>query len=132
MTLAFILTGTMQGLWNTKLDGITINGNDTQVSTKDAIINSGTSLIIGDHDSIANIYAGIPGSSQVNETAVLPSDARFQYWTCTFVTELTVQWLTDSLENSPVQHDSECIHSHRWHSLQYFLGPFQTCRRKHH
>jgi hypothetical protein len=88
MTLAFILTGMIQGLWNTKLDGITINGNDTQVSTKDAIINSGTSLIIGDHDSIANIYAGIPGSIRLNQSAD-PLEV-FQYWACTFVTEFTV------------------------------------------
>jgi hypothetical protein len=86
MTLAFILTGTIQAYWQTKLDGITINGNDTQVNTTEAIIDSGGSLIIGDLDSIANIYAGIPGSNRLEGAQPLDN----QFWSCTFVTDLTV------------------------------------------
>jgi Eukaryotic aspartyl protease len=86
MSLAFILTGTIQAYWHTKLDGITTNGNDTKVSTLEAIIDSGSSLVLGNSGSIANIYASIPGSSRVNESDPLEN----QFWTCTFVMELTV------------------------------------------
>jgi cathepsin D len=75
-------TDTIQGYWQTRLDNITINGNDTQISTTEAIIDTGNSLILGDQISIANIYAAIPGSSRMNDSDL---------WTCTFVTELTVR-----------------------------------------
>ena len=91
MSLAFILTGLIQGLWDTTLDGFTINGNDTHVSTLGAVIDSGSPLILGDHESIANIYAGIPGSSRMNVSAESSENQKqFQFWTCTFVTDLTV------------------------------------------
>ena len=91
MSLAFILTGLIQGFWDTTLDGFTINGNDTQVSNLLAVIDSGSPLILGDRESIANIYAGIPGSSQLNVSAEsLLNQKQFQLWTCTFITELTV------------------------------------------
>jgi hypothetical protein len=86
MSLGFILTGTIQGLWDTTLDGFTINGNDTHVSTLGAVLDSSSPLIFGDHESIANIYAGIPGSSRLNVT----DPKQFQLWTCTFITDLTV------------------------------------------
>ncbi|KAH9989582.1 acid protease [Russula vinacea] len=63
--------------WHTKLDGISINGNDTEVSTLEAIIDSGSSLVLGNSGSIANIYASIPGSSRVNESDPLEN----QFWT---------------------------------------------------
>ena len=85
MSLAFILTGTIQDLWDTTLDGFTINGNDTQVSNLLAVIDSGSPLILGDRESIANIYAGIPGSSRLNVT----DPKQNPLWTCTFITDLT-------------------------------------------
>ncbi|KAF8473673.1 acid protease [Russula ochroleuca] len=54
---------TTQGFWQIKLDNITINGNDTHIGTKEAVIDTGTTQILGDHESIANIYANIPGSA---------------------------------------------------------------------
>ncbi|KAH9985170.1 aspartic peptidase domain-containing protein [Russula vinacea] len=65
------------GLWDTTLDGFTINGNDTHVSTLGAVLDSSSPLIFGDHESIANIYAGIPGSSRLNVT----DPKQFQLWT---------------------------------------------------
>jgi cathepsin D len=76
-------TDTIQSFWQIKLDGITINGNGTQVSTKEAVIDTGSTQVLGDQNSIANIYASIPGSAQANAS-------EGEYWTCTFVTELIV------------------------------------------
>jgi hypothetical protein len=45
----------MQAFWQTKLDNITINGNDTQISNKEVIIDTSSPLIIGDQNSVANI-----------------------------------------------------------------------------
>ncbi|KAF8473674.1 Asp-domain-containing protein [Russula ochroleuca] len=39
-------TDTMQAFWQTKLDNITINGNDTQISNKEVIIDTSSPLII--------------------------------------------------------------------------------------
>ena len=91
MSLAVILTGTIQDFWHTELDGFTINGNDIHVSTLGAVIDSGIPLILGDNESIANIYAGIPGSSRLNVSAETSENQKqFQFWTCTFITDLTV------------------------------------------
>ena len=82
---------TVQAFWHTKLDGITINGKDTQVSTKEAVIDTGTSLILGDQNSIANIYAGIPGSAKVNSSDI----GSGEFWTCTFVMEFIARVATN-------------------------------------
>ena len=91
MSLAVILTGTIQGFWHTELDDITINGSNTHITTLGAVIDSGSPLILGDRESIANIYAGIPGSSRLNVSAESSENQKqFQFWTCTFITHLTV------------------------------------------
>jgi cathepsin D len=71
----------IQGYWQTKLDGIAVNGNGVQVSNKDVIIDSGITAVVGDHDSIANFYGNIPDSSTADGLT----------WTCTFVTEFIVR-----------------------------------------
>lgn len=55
----------MQGFWQTTFDAITVNGDVVSVSTQAAVIDTGTTMILGDQDSISNIYEKIPGSFQV-------------------------------------------------------------------
>ncbi|KAH9988378.1 aspartic peptidase domain-containing protein [Russula vinacea] len=70
------------GFWHTELDDITINGNNTHITTLGAVIDSGSPLILGDRESIANIYAGIPGSSRLNVSAESSENQKqFQFWT---------------------------------------------------
>jgi cathepsin D len=75
-------TDTIQAYWQTKFDGIKVNESDIPVSNKQVIIDTGTSLVLGDPDSISNFYKSIPNSEPVNGPNGL--------WSCTFVTELTV------------------------------------------
>jgi len=56
-------TDMTQGYWQTTFDAMSVNGNDISVSTQDAIIDTGTTYILGDQESISNIYAKIPGSA---------------------------------------------------------------------
>ena len=54
----------IQGFWQTTFDAISVNGNDIPVRIKDAIIDTGSTLISGDQESISDIYTKIPGSAQ--------------------------------------------------------------------
>ena len=56
-------TDAIQGFWQTTFDAISVNGNDIPVSIKDAIIDTGNTLISGDRESVSNIYSKIPGSA---------------------------------------------------------------------
>lgn len=67
----------IQGYWQTSFDAISVNGNGISVRTRDAIIDTGTTFILGDQQSISNIYAKIPGSAALQNTDL---------WTSTFVT----------------------------------------------
>lgn len=69
-------TDTIQGYWQTAFDAVSVNGNDISVSTQDAIIDTGTTYILGDQESISNIYAKIPGSTPLQNTGL---------WTSTLV-----------------------------------------------
>jgi hypothetical protein len=71
---------TIQGYWLAELDRITINGNDTQVGTKRAIIDSGSPFLLGEQNFVANIYANIPGSARLNSAESLD----YPFWTCAF------------------------------------------------
>jgi cathepsin D len=76
--LCFCFTAdTIQGYWQTSFDTISVNGNVVTVSTQDAVIDTGTTLILGDQESISNIYANIPGSAAMENTDL---------WTSTLVT----------------------------------------------
>ena len=66
-------TDTIQGYWQTTFDDITVNGNVISVSTQDAIIDTGTTLLLGDQESIRNIYAQIPGSAQLQNSNLYSS-----------------------------------------------------------
>lgn len=83
MSLAFVSnTGTIQGFWQTKFDAISINGNDIPLSIKDAIIDTGSTFISGDQESISNIYSKIPGSAQAPESNL---------WSSTIITMMFVR-----------------------------------------
>ncbi len=80
-SLSSSYTDTIQGAWSTTFDGISVNGSDISVTTKDAIIGTGTPLVVGDQKSVSNIYAKIPGSAQIPKTDL---------WSSTLVIVMTV------------------------------------------
>ena len=68
----------IQGYWQTTFDAILVNGNAISVSNQDAIIDTGTTYVLGDQVSVSNIYAQIPGSAPLEGTNL---------WTSTLVTK---------------------------------------------
>ncbi len=72
----------MQGFWQTKFDAISVNGNNISVTTQNAIIDTGTTFVLGDQESITNLYSEIPGSAQLENTTL---------WTSTLFTMLTAR-----------------------------------------
>jgi hypothetical protein len=74
-------TDTIQGYWQIAFDFISVNGHNISVSTQEAIIDTGTRLIVGDNESISNIYAMIPGSASMQNGL----------WTSTLVTMFDCQ-----------------------------------------
>jgi hypothetical protein len=74
-------TDTIQGYWQTAFDAISVNGSDISVSTRAAIIDTGTRYLLGDQESISNIYATIPGSAPIQDGL----------WTSTLVTMFDCQ-----------------------------------------
>lgn len=52
----------MAGHWSVPLDGIKVNGKQTIRPGHGAIIDSGTTIIIGPTEDVAAYYAQIPGS----------------------------------------------------------------------
>ncbi|KAI0271069.1 aspartic peptidase domain-containing protein [Russula aff. rugulosa BPL654] len=57
-----------EGYWQTTFDDITVNGNVISVSTQVAIIDTGTTFLLGDQESIRNIYEQIPSSAQLQNS----------------------------------------------------------------
>jgi cathepsin D len=76
-------TDVIQGYWQTTFDAVSVNRNGISVSTQAAIIDTGTTLVLGDQQSISNIYANIPGSAQLQGSTTL--------WTST----LSRRWLSE-------------------------------------
>ncbi|KZT13266.1 acid protease [Laetiporus sulphureus 93-53] len=58
---------TQQGYWQVNIDGVSANGNKT-LENVSAIIDTGTTLIIGNPDQVAQLYATIPGAKQAPES----------------------------------------------------------------
>lgn len=54
----------MQGFWQTSFDNVTVNGNRV-LGNSSVIIDSGTSIIFGDTNSVRAIYENIPGSAAI-------------------------------------------------------------------
>ncbi|KII94327.1 hypothetical protein PLICRDRAFT_101811 [Plicaturopsis crispa FD-325 SS-3] len=56
---------TQEGYWQVDLDGISVGGKSAVDSTS-AIIDSGTTLIVGDSDGVKQFYAGIDGAKEAS------------------------------------------------------------------
>ncbi|PVF96166.1 acid protease [Serendipita vermifera] len=54
---------TQEGYWQIEFDALNANGNHA-VSSTSCIVDSGTSLVIGDSASVASFYNSIPGAKQ--------------------------------------------------------------------
>ncbi|CAL1703173.1 unnamed protein product [Somion occarium] len=59
---------TTQAYWQVKLDSVTANSK-ASVGSIPAIIDTGTTLIIGDNANVKKFYASIPGSKDASKTA---------------------------------------------------------------
>jgi cathepsin D len=73
-------TDTIQGFWQAKFDSLSVNGKNIpgiNFNTDYATIDTGVTFILGEQESISNIYATIPGSAQLQNTSL---------WTSTLVT----------------------------------------------
>ncbi|KAI0346661.1 acid protease [Trametopsis cervina] len=58
---------TTKGYWQVTLDGVAVNGNSA-VSSVQSIIDTGTTLIVGDAKRVKAFYAKIPGSKDASAT----------------------------------------------------------------
>jgi hypothetical protein len=58
---------TTEGYWQVKLDGIAVN-NKPAVGSVQSIIDTGTTLIIGDVSRVKSFYAKVPGSKDASKT----------------------------------------------------------------
>jgi hypothetical protein len=59
-----LVTTRFQGYWQTNIDALYLNGQKI-ASTIDTIIDSGTSMILGDNQTVQAFYDQIPGSRLV-------------------------------------------------------------------
>jgi len=50
-----------QGFWQTNIDGLYVNGKQVAGTTA-AVIDSGTTMMIGDDETVQALYEQIPGS----------------------------------------------------------------------
>ncbi|KAJ8086386.1 hypothetical protein PM082_005209 [Marasmius tenuissimus] len=58
---------TTQGFWQIDVDGASVSGQ-TPVGTFSAIVDTGTTLLLGDDDSVNDFYAAIPGAQDASDT----------------------------------------------------------------
>ncbi|KAI8984815.1 acid protease [Trametes punicea] len=58
---------THEGYWQVDMDAVSVQGEDVLGKTP-AIIDTGTSSIVGDKDSVAAFYASIPGSEDASDS----------------------------------------------------------------
>ena len=54
---------TIQSFWEIELGHVKVNGNDINITNKEAVIDSSSSYIGGDSGDIANLHSKIPGSA---------------------------------------------------------------------
>ena len=76
--LPFVHTDTMQGLWQIRLDSVSVNGAHIEVA-QDVILDTSSVFISGDLETISNIYSNIPFSSPIPNS---------NQWTSTHVASL--------------------------------------------
>ncbi|KAF8323933.1 acid protease [Clavulina sp. PMI_390] len=58
---------TQEGYWQIDMDSMDVDGKAV-VSKLSAIVDSGTTLIVGDTDKVAKFWAGVPGSKDASKT----------------------------------------------------------------
>lgn len=58
---------TEEGFWQVDLDSVNVDGQPV-VSKQSSIIDTGTTLVLGDSDNVAKFYAAIPGSQDASDT----------------------------------------------------------------
>jgi len=63
----FLIVGIMQGYWQVTMDSVNVAGQ-TVLNTGSAIIDTGTTLIVGDASGVAKVYRNIPGSKNAAST----------------------------------------------------------------
>jgi hypothetical protein len=63
-----LIASSTQGFWEINTDAIGAGGK-TAGSNIDSIVDTGTSLVVGDQGTVAAIYAEIPGSKDASNTA---------------------------------------------------------------
>ncbi|KAG6918903.1 hypothetical protein DXG01_010558 [Tephrocybe rancida] len=56
-----------KGFWQVKLDAVNVAGDATFTGLS-AIVDTGTTLVLGDVDSVRSLYAAIPGSADASNT----------------------------------------------------------------
>jgi cathepsin D len=58
---------TQKGFWQVDMDSVTVGGQEA-LSTTSAIIDTGTTLIVGVPDQVAQVYQSIPGAQDASST----------------------------------------------------------------
>ncbi|KAI9449175.1 acid protease [Lactarius psammicola] len=76
---------THEGYWQTKIDSINVNRLNVAIVT-DSVVDTGTSLILGDNKTVQAIYDHVPGSSEAN------GHPGFYTIPCSFNTSISVQF----------------------------------------
>ncbi|THH12233.1 hypothetical protein EW145_g106 [Phellinidium pouzarii] len=71
---------TQMGYWQIKLGGASVGSKSIFSTPVDAIVDTGTTLLVGDSTNVKNIYAAIPGSKDASESLgqgfyTIPCDA---------------------------------------------------------
>ncbi|KAF7982811.1 hypothetical protein HWV62_25743 [Athelia sp. TMB] len=56
-----------EGYWQVALDGVSVGGSKT-LDSLDSIIDTGTTLIVGDSTNVAKLYKAIPGSKDASSS----------------------------------------------------------------
>lgn len=60
---------TQDAFWQIDLQGASVGGNDVNPSVTDVIVDTGTTLIIGDPTTVAEIFSNVPGAQDASDTA---------------------------------------------------------------
>jgi cathepsin D len=105
---------TQEGYWQINFDALNVKGKPV-VSQTSAIVDSGTTLVIGDTQSVDAFYAQIPGAQSASQTIgdgfyTLPCSATIPEVSFTIAGKDFP--MTDSLNFGPIQEGStECVGS---------------------
>jgi len=59
--------GVMQGFWQVSFDSVSVDGKSVLGATS-AVLDTGSSRMVGDPDTVTTVYNNIPGSALVKGT----------------------------------------------------------------